>query len=354
MTKTDLLERLANSAVDVDRCGKWPHEQIDWLNEAGVMKSVIPAEYGGNELDSEAMTHEYHDLAKACLTTCFILTQRNGACQRIASSPFPEVREALLPSLVSGQHFATVGISHLTTSRQYLKTPPVQVEMSNDEVTLNGQIPWVTGASAADWIVTGGTCSDGQQVLVAVPANHEGVEVQPFVQLMALTASETTSVKLENVTVPRSLLIAGPTESVLSSGSGGAGSVTTSTLALGVISRMVEVIEDQSSRREELVETAELLKGEYSVLKKDLFALVSPSDRDQPANATAEIRRRCNSLVLRMTQAALTMTKGAGYVKGHPVELAIREAMFFLVWSCPANVAQGVLNELTCREVSFS
>ncbi|TWT59033.1 Acyl-CoA dehydrogenase [Thalassoglobus neptunius] len=354
MTKTDLLERLAKSAVDVDRRGTWPDDQIAWLSEAGVMKSVIPEQYGGNRLDTQELTHEYHDLAKACLTTCFILTQRNGACQRIASSPFEEVREALLPSLAKGQQFATVGISHLTTSRQYLKTPPVQVELSEEGVTLNGQIPWVTGASAADWVVTGGTCSDGRQVLVAVPTEHPGVEIQPFVQLMALTASETTSVKLENVTVPKALLIAGPAEAVLSSGAGGAGSVTTSTLALGVISRMVDVIEDQSSRREELVPTVDLLTNEYNTLKKDLFALASSTGKEQPADATAEIRQRCNSLILRMTQAALTMTKGAGYVKGHPVELAIREAMFFLVWSCPANVAQGVLNELACREVSFS
>ena len=65
------------------------------------------------------------------------------------------------------------------------------------------------------------------------------------------------------------------------------------------------------------------------------------------ATCTKEsIRQRANSLVLRATQAALSAAKGSGYVVGHPAGRWCREALFFLVWSCPQPVAAANLCEL--------
>ena len=58
------------------------------------------------------------------------------------------------------------------------------------------------------------------------------------------------------------------------------------------------------------------------------------------------IRQRANSLVLRASQAALAAAKGTGYVVGHPAGRWCREAMFFLVWSCPQPVSAAHLCEL--------
>ena len=59
-----------------------------------------------------------------------------------------------------------------------------------------------------------------------------------------------------------------------------------------------------------------------------------------------QLRQRANSLVLRATQAALSAAKGTGYVVGHPAGRWCREALFFLVWSCPQPVANANLCEL--------
>jgi hypothetical protein len=60
------------------------------------------------------------------------------------------------------------------------------------------------------------------------------------------------------------------------------------------------------------------------------------------------IRQRANSLVLRAAQAWLAACKGAGFVTGHPAERLVREAMFFLVWSCPQPVLAAALREFAC------
>jgi hypothetical protein len=51
-------------------------------------------------------------------------------------------------------------------------------------------------------------------------------------------------------------------------------------------------------------------------------------------------------LALRTSQAALAAAKGVGYVVGHPAGRWCREALFFLVWSCPQGVMTANLCEL--------
>jgi hypothetical protein len=81
---------------------------------------------------------------------------------------------------------------------------------------------------------------------------------------------------------------------------------------------------------------------ETAELEADLFAAV----RGEPHCSNDELRQRANSLVLRSTQAALAAAKGAGYVVGHPAGRWCREALFFLVWSCPQPVLSANLCEL--------
>ena len=59
-----------------------------------------------------------------------------------------------------------------------------------------------------------------------------------------------------------------------------------------------------------------------------------------------DLRARANSLVLRAAQSALAAAKGTGYVTGHPTGRWCREALFFLVWSCPQPVMATNLCEL--------
>jgi len=348
-----LLSRLRDQSAPLDNSGEWPQIQFDWLAESGILSWVIPKTYGGSEVSKLEMVQGYEALAAACLNTAFILTQRNGACQRIADCGNEGLKQRLLPQLARGECFATVGISHLTTSRQYLQTPAVQAELQGDEIRLNGIVPWVTGSAHAQWIVTGGTCSDGRQVLLALPTDAPGVTRQPHAKLMALTSSHTASVALKDVLLPPALLLAGPVPEVMKLGhGGGTGSQVTSTLAVGLSARMLDLIQQQARIREELNDTTDQFESELAQLRNDLFRSVEESNADYEALAgtppsAATIRQRANSLVLRITQAAMAITKGAGYVQGHPVERSVREAMFFLVWSCPQPVVSHMLSEFS-------
>ncbi len=345
-----LLEDLAGRAEEVDRTGEWPRWQFERLADEDVLGWVVPPEYGGSGVDAEALIYGYERLTTACLTTAFVLTQRNGACQRIAGCDNDDLKAELLPDLSEGRLFATVGVSHLTTSRQYLAQPAVRVAEESGSLVLNGLIPWVTGGIPADYVVTGGTCDDGRQVLIALPTKSEGVTMQKPAPLLALDASLTGSIELEDVRVDRRFLLAGPVAGVMQQGQGGGtGSVATSSLAVGLAGRSLAHLMRECERRPDLEPVVEPFAAEWSALRTDLYAAArGEATPETPHLASESLRGRANSLALRSTQALLAASKGAGFVKGHPAERGVREAMFFLVWSCPQPIVTAALRQFAC------
>lgn len=339
-----LCEQLSSASSEVDRRSAWPAEQIRWLSEADVFRWFVPESYGGLGWTEEQILDGYLSLSRSCLTTTFILTQWNAACKRIISSENEALKASLLPAMASGTTFATVGISHLTTSRQHLAKPVLAAEPSRHGYVLNGLSPWVTGAAAADVLVLGAVLEDGNQILCAVPKESAGLKANPGAELVALTSSCTDQVDLDGVYIAADHLLAGPTKNVLASSSGGsAGGLQTSTLAVGLALAAAEYLIDQASKRPDLTSVAEKIMADCQELRAVLHALTT----GQPCNSNAsDLRQRANSLVLRSTQAALSAAKGAGFVASHSTGRWAREALFFLVWSCPQPVVNANLCEL--------
>jgi len=343
-----LCERLAELAVEMDRNGEWPTEQLRMCGEAGVFGWFLDPMWGGSGWNEEQIVRGYLALSAACITTTFVLTQRTGACRRIEGCQNEALKQRLLPGLASGELFATVGISHLTTSRRHLSKPVLTAEAITDGFRLNGMSPWVTGGAAADVIVMAATLVEGdevtdRQLLIAVPTNLPGVSVANPLPLVGVSASSTGPVHLNSVEVSNDWLIAGPVANVMASGLGATtGGYETSTLAIGLARAAIDFLANEAAKREELLGPMNALASEHASLLDDLLRVV----RGESACTKESIRQRANSLVLRATQAALSAAKGSGYVVGHPAGRWCREALFFLVWSCPQPVATANLCEL--------
>ena len=343
----ELFEKLAELSGGLDARQEWPARQFELLAQLGILGWVIPKEYGGSAVSEQELLAGYVELAEACLTTTFVLTQRNGACQRIAASQNDWLKAELLPRLARGELFATVGISHLTTSRQHLRLPAVQVIEEADAYRFAGDVPWVTGAAHADFLVTGGTLADGRQILAAISAKLPGVGIGEPARLLALSASHTSPVRLENVLVEKKFVVAGPVEQVMRQGASSTGSLGTSALAAGLSLAALRHLAAEAAVRPDLLPIVQPLMDECRSLEADLAqAAGRSSSAGEPALSPEAIRSRANSLALRSTQALLAASKGAGFVSGHFAERAVREAMFFLVWSCPAPVVAAALREL--------
>ncbi|MCA9270882.1 MAG: acyl-CoA dehydrogenase, partial [Planctomycetales bacterium] len=262
---------------------------------------------------------------------------------RIAQSENESLKKELLPDLLAGRSFATVGISHLTTSRRHLGKPALSARETSQGYLLDGYSPWVTGAIAAQHVVVGATLDDGREVLLAAPTDLPGVQAARPPQLVGLNASQTGELRFDNVEVDRRYLLAGPVENVMRTGVGaGTGGLQTSTLAVGLAQAAIDFVFGEAEKRPPLLEPAEKLLADLESCRCDLLAAATGT----PACSNEALRVRANSLALRASQAALAAAKGAGYVATHPAGRWCREALFFLVWSCPQPVVAANLCQL--------
>jgi alkylation response protein AidB-like acyl-CoA dehydrogenase len=344
----ELCSLLAKQAVEMDRTGQWPAEQLRLCGEHGVYEWFMDPRWGGQGWSDEQLVRGYLTLSAACLTTTFVLTQRTGACRRIEGCGNETLKQRLLPGLASGELFATVGVSHLTTSRRHLAKPVLTAEAIPGGFRLNGMSPWVTGGAAADVIVLAavlverGEVTD-RQLLIAAPTDIEGLSVADSLPLIGVTSSSTGPVNLNDAELSDEWLIAGPAPNVMASGLGGTtGSYETSTLAVGLAQAAINYLAAEAAKRPDLKEPMSALRAEHGGLLDDLSGVA----RGDSGCTKESIRQRANSLVLRASQAALSAAKGTGYVVGHPAGRWCREALFFLVWSCPQPVSAANLCEL--------
>ena len=326
----------------------WPRQQLDRMARAGVYRWFVPIEKGGLGWTNRDITRAYLKMSQACLASTFVLTQQIAALKRITASTNISLIDQHLPKFLSGESTATVGISHLTTSRLHLKKPVMIAEQCDGGYLLNGLCPWVTGANDASQLLVGGIVqaenSNGLQILGLVPIDDPGVTVDPGFELIALTETHTGKVHLKDVFVGDETLVAGPHENVLASLSSGpsTGSYQSSALALGLAAAAIDFIQTESEHRPDLKPGANSLSTSHRTTVESLLQAASGA----PTCSNEQLRADANSLVLRATQAAMVAAKGAGFMANHSVGRWCREAMFFLVWSCPQAVQDANLCEL--------
>ena len=340
----ELVRELAEADGKADEAGTWPDRLWSILVEAQAPRWSLPGGVGGLDCDRPGLVRRYGKAAEGSLTGSFILTQHDAAVRRLVGAGDRGNARHWVGEIAAGRAFGTVGISQLTTSKRHGGQALRAAEMPGGRFRLDGVMPWVTAATKADLFVTGAALDDGRQLLIALPANREGVSVRPPFALAALQASCTCEVACEGVEIEPEDILAGPLVDVMTSpGASGTGGLETSAVALGQARAALVAMHELSATRDDLIEPLRALSESWSQLAAELMA-AAEGRPDAPEPGV--IRARSNALVLAATQAFLTARKGTGFLKSEPAQRWARQALFFLVWSCPAPVARASLRDL--------
>ena len=138
-------------------------------------------------------------------------------------------------------------------------------------------------------------------------------------------------------------LLAGPAIDMLAhAGAAGTGGLETSALALGQARAALGPWPSCARPRRPGRAGGRPLRR----LARRLVAADRPRPRQARRPLPGQVRGQANALVLRLTQAYLTARKGTGFLRTEPAQRWARQALFFLVWSCPGPVAQAAIRDL--------
>jgi alkylation response protein AidB-like acyl-CoA dehydrogenase len=340
-----LTHRLARLATHYDVTGEWPEEQLKHLDAAGAWTWVIPREFGGLGLNTLQQTLAYEAIAAGCMSSLLILTQRDGACELIATGASESLKQELLPRMARNECLATVGISQLTTSHQGGR-PALSARRDGAGYRLRGFMPWVTSAAKCEFIVAGAALSATDHLLAVVRVDEPGVIIDPAMQMMALQASWTSEVHCKDVFVADDRIIRGPMPDVLSARSP-VKPLVVSASGVGLAGAMMKLIEAGAVKAsDQLKELAQECAERLEAVRARLIKYAESPEQALEVGAKTELRVAVNDLLVRLSAGVLTFAKGGGFLRQRDAQRLVREAMFFLVWSAPEDVRAGTLAHL--------
>ncbi|HMP03034.1 MAG TPA: acyl-CoA dehydrogenase family protein [Gemmatales bacterium] len=335
------LRTLAHQAEQADQDALWPTAALAALQAAQVPRWAIPRDADGWGLPLRELLLGYEAIGQACLTTAFILSQREAAVRRLCVSRDRPLADELLPPLARGELWTSVGVAQLTTSRQHLG-PTLKARRTSGGIVLEGFVPWVTGAAHSDVLLLGAVDAQGDPMIVGVDADAPGLRIEEPMDLLALRGSCTSLVWCEGVAVkPHEILEDRPERIRTGDGAGG---LTTSCLALALMGAALQHLRVESEHRVDLKEPLQRLQARHQRLRSRMLSLAEASN---PAAAELTgLRAAATEAALRSTQTLLTLCKGAGYVRPHPAQRWARQALFFLVWSCPKAIGEQIVDRM--------
>jgi alkylation response protein AidB-like acyl-CoA dehydrogenase len=323
-----LLPAIRARAGELDRTGGWPADDLRDLGGIGAWRWFVPVEFGGEGVDPIELHLRYEAIASASLSTALVVSQRDSAVGLIEGSENQELREELLPALGRGEFYTTIGIAQLTTSRQ----AGLRATADGDGFRLDGAIPWSTGAGKARFIVAGAVTEDGQQILFVLSDDSPGARICPPMELVSLRSSWTTRIELNSVQLAKRQILRGPVSKALSGRSKGI-PLGQTFLAFGLCRGALELMATDRSERAQSLHAS--LSGQLADLRNSVLEVCRGR---QETDAGPKLRAACNDLTLRITQSLVTLRKGSALLSDDPAQRLAREALFFLVWSCPDPV----------------
>jgi glutaryl-CoA dehydrogenase (non-decarboxylating) len=200
-----------------DRDHYFPYrEVVKPMAELGFFGTVIPEEYGGNDMGWLATMVVSEEIARACSSLRVQINMETVGCA------FPILRygsEALkrkyIPRLVSADYLGGFAITEQTAGSDVVSLRS-RAEDKGDHWLLNGSKAWISNANIADVVIyyaytDRAARGKGLSAFVVELKNVEGVITEEWDKL-GTHMSPTGGITLENVRVPKENLLGKPGE----------------------------------------------------------------------------------------------------------------------------------------------
>lgn len=142
------LERVAPRAAEIDHTGEFPWDMEELLAQQDILAMPFPSEYGGIGASELAIVMAIEELSRHCATTGLLL-----AVQQLGSTPIllagnEQQKRKYLPPLASGQWMAAFGLTEAGSGSDAAAMRTVAVR-EGDKYILNGAKRFITNGGLA-------------------------------------------------------------------------------------------------------------------------------------------------------------------------------------------------------------
>jgi glutaryl-CoA dehydrogenase (non-decarboxylating) len=340
-----------------DRDHYFPYEEvIKPMAELGFLGTVIPEEYGGNDMGWLATMIVTEEIARACSSLRVQINMETVGCA------FPILRygsEALkqkyIPKLVSAEYLGGFAITEPTAGSDVMGMK-ARAEDKGDHWLLNGSKAWISNASIADVVIfyahTGGK---PLSAFVVELKNVEGVVTAEW-DKMGTRLSPTGELKLEDVRIPKENILGKPGDgTAIVFGSLNQTRLQAAAGAVGLAQACLDQVTKYCNEREQFgqpigqfqmnQDMVAQMVTEIEAARLLVYRAAWQKDQGDLGNAleVAQAKYLAGEVVTKAAGCAMRILGAYGYSTEYPVERYYRDAPTYVMVEGSANVCKSII-----------
>ena len=351
-------KEIAPHAQAVDEDHRFPQEAKDALIKNGLYAAHVPTEFGGDGADALATVLIIEEVARACGSSSLI-----PAVNKLGSMPLilggnDEQKKRWLPRLVKGEGFSyCLSESEAGSDASAMRT---KVERSGDGWVLNGSKKWITNAGESEFysVIAQGDPSGGTKGITAfvVEKSDPGVSFGAPEKKMGMRGSPTREVYFDNVQL-------GDDRRISEVGQGFALAmntldhtrITIAAQAIGLAQGAFDVATKYANERHQFgkpifdFQAIQFMLADMA-MNIEAARLLTYAAAIKSENGEKDLRffsaaSKCfaSDMAMKVTEDAIQVLGGYGYVTDYPVERMMRDTKLTQIYEGTNQIQRIVM-----------
>ena len=357
---------LKPGVIERDNAQRFPADEVRQLGELGFMGMMVDPKYGGSGMDTVSYVLAMEELSKIDASASVCVSVNNSlVCWGLEEYGTEEQKEQFLAPLARGEKIGAFCLSEPEAGSDATSQRTTAIDMG-DHYVLNGTKNWITnGGSASTYLVMAQTDVDkghrGINCLV-VERGMEGFTVGAKEDKMGIRGSDTHTLMFQDVKVPKK-------NRVGEDGFGfkfamktlAGGRIGIAAQALGIASGALEFALVYSKERQafgkeihrhqaiafKLADMATEVEAARMLCLKAAWIKDQGKDYDL---ASSMAKLYASEVAGRVTDQAVQIHGGYGYVKEYHVERLMRDSKITQIYEGTSEVQRIVISRSILKD----
>jgi glutaryl-CoA dehydrogenase (non-decarboxylating) len=372
MARDFSAEKIAPFANDWDENHYFPYEEVmKPMGELGFFGTVIPEEYGGNEMGWLAAMILTEEIARASSSLRVqINMQTLGCAYTICRYGSDELKKKYVPKLVSADYVGAFAITEPNAGSDVMAMKSTAVD-KGDHWLLNGSKTWISNATTADAIIyyaytDRAAKGKGLSAFVVEVKNFNGVTTSALDKI-GTRSTPTGEIYLEDTQVPKENILGKPGDGAkIVFGSLNQTRLSAAAGGVGIAQACLDAVTAYCKEREQFGQPI----GQFQ-MNQDLVAQVSceieaarlmvyraawQKDQGMLGNTleVAQAKYLAGEIAVKASHVAMKILGAYGYSTEYPVARFYRDAPAYQIVEGSTNICKWItaLDQLDIRKAN--
>lgn len=365
----DFAQReVAPVAAELDQKSEFPARHLKKMAELGLLGMMIPPEWGGSGLDTLSYVLALEEISAACASTAVTMSVNNSLyCGPIAKFGNEAQKKKYLTPFASGQRLGAYALSEPGTGSDAANQKTVAKKVGNKYI-LNGRKNFITNGPHADAMVLYAMTDKEKRhkgiSCFIVEKTFPGFAVGKVEKKLGICASSTSEIVLDNCEVPVENILGQEGEGfAIAMNTLDSGRIGIGTQALGIARAAFEAARKYATEREAFGQSI----SNFQAIQHFLADMATDIDaarllvwyaawmKDQRMNfgkQAAMAKLFASETAHWVTDKAVQIFGGYGYIKDYPVERYFRDAKITEIYEGTSEIQRLVIARSVLKELA--